>query len=88
MRAIGVANPQEHPERFRFSVPLWEKDYVPQSFCRRLVRRVSVWIKGTYPDVPRLTEEEREQWRLRQESVQATRSDLTQLLEDDGQQPK
>ena len=86
MRVIG-ADPQENPERFGFSVPVWGEAYVPQSCWRRAVQRVSVWIKGTYPDVPRLTEEQREQWRLRQDSVQATRSDLKQLLED-GQQPE
>ena len=87
MRAIKVADPEEHPERFTFSVPVWGEAYVRQSWWRRAVRRVSVWIKGTFPDVPRLTEEERSQWRLRQGSVQVVRADLNQLLEDE-QQPK
>lgn len=59
MRVLGVENPYDHPNSFPASFPVWETTYMRQPKWRRAVRRISVWIKGTYPDVPRRTAEQK-----------------------------
>mgnify|MGYP007073184576 CR=1 FL=1 len=53
MRVLGVENPYGHPDSFPVVVPMWESTYLRQPLWRRAIRRLSVKIKGTYPDVPR-----------------------------------
>ena len=65
MRAIGAAAPHDHPEAFEFTMPWWRERYRRQWWWWRVVRQISVKIKGTYPDVPPLTPEQRELWRRR-----------------------
>jgi hypothetical protein len=69
MQAIGAAAPHDNPEAFEFIAPWWQEKYRRQWWWR-VVRRVSVGIKGTYPDVPVLTPEQRELWERRRASVQ------------------
>lgn len=52
MSALGIDQPGNNPNTVTFSVPTWEGTYVRQPAWRRAIRRISVWIKGTYPDVP------------------------------------
>lgn len=56
MRAIGVDNPVDHPASFEFEVPKWNTCFQRQPWWRRLVRALSVRIRGVYPDVPRSVE--------------------------------
>ena len=83
MRAIGVDYPDEHPDRFHFEVPSWEGTYIVQPLWRRVVRRISVWIKGTYPDAPRRTREQREAIQRRISSIRIVTMDLDDLKEQD-----
>lgn len=55
MQAIGVTPPHGHPDRFEFEVPRWTSKYQRQPCWRRIVRRLSVWFRGAYPDAPRRT---------------------------------
>lgn len=59
MNAIGIQPPEEHPDKFSFKVPVWTETYRPQWWWWRIIRSISVRIKGTYPDVPQLTPEKR-----------------------------
>lgn len=65
LKTLGIDDPHSHPSRFEFEIPAWKGTHITQPLWRRMVRRMSVWIKGTYPDVPRLTRAEREQWKQR-----------------------
>lgn len=69
MQAIGIASPYGHPDRFEVVAPMWQGGYRTQPWWRRVVRRISVKIKGTYPDVPRRTKEEEAAWERRAASV-------------------
>lgn len=75
MRALGVIDPLGHPARREIRVVGWTTEYHPQPRWRRIVRRLSVWFKGTYPDVPRQTREQKEVWRKRKASLHVVRSD-------------
>jgi hypothetical protein len=81
MRVIGVAAPDSHPERFLFSVPAWVGVRRRQPLWRRVVRRVSVWYKGSYPDRPRQTKQDRERWRRLRASVRIVRVDPKDLFD-------
>ena len=52
LRALNVQDPHADPASFRVEIPRWEPVYRRQPAWRRVVRRVSVWFKGTYPDIP------------------------------------
>jgi len=81
MLAIGVENPYDHPDQFSLDVPMWQSAYIIQPFWRRIIRQVSVWIKGTYPDVPPLTQRQRADRERRRASVQIARVHLTESEE-------
>ncbi len=76
--AIGVADPLDHPSRFEFDVPSWTTAYVRQPLWRRVVRRISVCVKGTYPDVPRRTAEQRKELERLPASSRIVKVDLTE----------
>jgi hypothetical protein len=73
MRVLGVENPFDHPDRFEFEIPAWQSTYARQPLWRRVVRELSVWVKGTYPDVPRPTPEQRALMKRRVLTVRITR---------------
>jgi hypothetical protein len=80
MRVIGVEDPLDNPGHFQFEVPAWESTHSRQPLWRRVVRRISVWIKGTYPDVPRYTRDEREQWGRSRSRIRVVRVDPDDLV--------
>jgi hypothetical protein len=82
MRILKVADPSNHPGQFKFNAQGWGSAYIRQPWWRRAVRSISVWFKGTYPDVPALTNEEREESRIRRENTCVVRVDLEKLLEE------
>jgi hypothetical protein len=82
MRVLKVADPGGHPVQFKFNAQGWGEAYIRQPWWRRVVRSLSVWLKGTYPDVPPLTNEQREEWRLRRGSTRLVRVDLEKLFEE------
>lgn len=84
MAALGADEPDGHPDKFTFSVPSWESAYVRQPAWRRAVRTISVWLKGTYPDMPKLTAAEEELWNRRRASIQLIKVDLNENIERDG----
>lgn len=73
MRAIGLEYPHDNPKQFLFDYPAWTSSYFRQPRWRRAVRRLSVWYKGTYPDVPRHTPEQREHFRKLKAQIQVYR---------------
>ena len=83
MQAIGVEAPHDNPDAFEFSAPCWQMKYVTQPWWCRVVRQISVWTKGTYPDVPRLTREQREEWERRRSSIRIVRVSLGDPKEND-----
>jgi len=83
MKAIGVQPPEENPGKFSFRVPLWTDAYKPQWWWWRIIRNVSVRIKGTYPDVPPLTAEQRALWEQRRASVRIVKMDLDNGINDE-----
>lgn len=86
MRAIGIEDPFDHPNAFEVVVPAWSGTYVVQPWWRRVVRRISVWIKDVYPDVPRPTAAQREEWNRRAASVRVVTMELDQALGEDEEQ--
>lgn len=83
MRAIGACAPCGHPERIEFEAPTWQTRFRRQPWIRRVIRRISVKIKGTYPDVPRQTPEQRRLWELRKANVRVVERDLSSLFKGD-----
>lgn len=83
MRAMGVDDPGNHPQHFECDMPTWQVTFSPQPRWRRAVRRISVWIKGTYPDVPRRTRAQADHWQRRRSSVTITKIDLGSPAEDE-----
>ena len=76
MRVIGIESPYLHPNRMEFSVPTWQSVFMRQPAWRRAVRRLSVLIKGTTPDVPRRSKAEREAWGHLAANVQLVKVEL------------
>lgn len=83
MRALGIDEPASSSKSFAFSVPSWGRARIGQPIWRRAIRKVSVWIKGTYPDVPKRTKAEEEEWRRRRASVQVVRVSLDDIIQRD-----
>lgn len=81
MRAIG-ANDPETPRSAWLSLqaPYWGSRYVRQPWHRRVVRQVSVWLRGTYPDRPRATPESKRIWAQRKANVRIVRVDVGDTL--------
>lgn len=82
MTALGINQLDKLADSFAFSVPTWKSVHVRQPAWRRAIRQISVWIKGTYPDLPKPTEAEKEEWE-RRASVQIVRVDLENLINRD-----
>ena len=80
MTTLGINRPDNRPDSFAFSVPSWESAYVRQPAWRRAIRRISVWITGTYPDVPKPTEAEKKEWERRRAGVQIVKVDLEEMI--------
>jgi len=76
MRVLGVEPPQENARAFPIQVQAWTWCYQRQPLWRRIVRQISVWIRGRYPDLPPLTPEERAEWDRRRASVRVVRVNL------------
>jgi len=83
MTALGVSRPDNHPNSFAFSVPSWESAYIRQPAWRRAIRKISVWLKGTYPDVRKPTKPEEEEWKRRSVSIQVVKVQLEELIDRD-----
>ena len=83
MTALGIDQPHDHPDRFAFSVPSWERAYVRQPAWRRAIRKISVWIKGTYPDVPKRTTAQKDEWNRMRGNVQIVKLDLEEVMNRD-----
>lgn len=62
MRAIGAIYPYGKPDQIEFEAPSWQACYRRQPWIRRVIRSVSVKIKGRYPDMPRPSTEDRRLW--------------------------
>lgn len=75
MQTIGVVPPHGHPDRFEFEVPKWTDFYQCQPRWRRIVRRLSVWCRGVYPDIPRRTTVDRARYRCMRARACIIRSD-------------
>lgn len=87
MSALGIDQPDNHPDRFTFSVPSWESAHARQPAWRRVIRKISIWMKGTYPDVPKRTKAENEEWKRRRASVQIVKVDLEEVINRDRTRP-
>ena len=83
MTALGIDEPNNNPNGFTFVVPTWERAYVRQPVWRRAIRKISVWFKGTYPDVPKRTKSEDEEWQRRRASVQIVKVSLEEVINRD-----
>ncbi len=83
MRAIGARSPFGSPARLEFDAPTWQTHFQRQPWIRRVIRQISVKIKGTYPDVPRHTPEERRLWKLRKAHLRVVKHDLASMLENE-----
>ena len=83
MAALGICQPNDHPDKFEFSVPTWGTVYRRQPVWRRVIRNISVRIKGTYPDVPKRTQAEKDEWKRRRASVQIVKVDIEEVIHRD-----
>jgi hypothetical protein len=81
MSAIGIAMPEEDDGYSIIKFKGWKGEYKKQPLYRRVIRKLSVWYKGTYPDVPRLTPEEEEIWKKRIGSIKIIKSKNFKLNE-------
>lgn len=83
MTALGINQPDDRRDSFAFAVPSWETAHVRQPAWRRVIRQISVWIKGTYPDVPKLTAALKEEGERRRASVQIVKVDIDEVIDRD-----
>lgn len=83
MTALGIEHADNRSDSFMFSLPSWELAYVRQPAWRRAVRKISVWFKGAYPDVPKHTEAAKKEWERRRASVQVVKVDLDEMVNRD-----
>ena len=74
MDGFGISLPAEENGYSILKCKGWKGEYRRQPLFRRVIRKISVWYKGTYPDVPRQTPVEKEIWNERKGSIKIIKS--------------